>query len=77
MKALEYLITAVRSAPGLKEVRRHAPSPGSNEYLIYEVSNEPKGLRQWWEGALLREFQAALHDRQLLSGMPGLHFNCY
>jgi len=56
MKTLEYLITAVRSAPGL---------------------NGPKGLRKWWEGALLREFQAALRDRQLLSGTPGCISTCY
>ena len=57
------------------EVRAHVPPPGSNEYLIYEVWNGPAGLRRWWEGALLGEFQSALHDRQLLTGMPGLHFN--
>jgi quinol monooxygenase YgiN len=71
---LDELIAAMRKAPGLVEARTHAPAPGSNEYLIYEVWSDPERLRQWWEGPLLAKFQSALHERQLLTGMPGLHF---
>jgi quinol monooxygenase YgiN len=74
-KLLDELMAAARKAPGLMEARMHTPSPWSNEYLIYEVWGGPAGLRQWWEGQLLRKFHAALHERQLLTGMPGLHFN--
>jgi len=73
---LDGLIAAMRKAPGLKEARAFPPVPGWKEYLIYEVWNGPAGLRQWWEGTLLREFQAALEERQLLTDKPSLHFNC-
>jgi len=74
-KLLEELMAAMRKAPGPMEARTHTPSPWSNEYLIYEVWGGSAGLRQWWEGQLLGKFQAALHERQLLTGMPSLHFS--
>jgi quinol monooxygenase YgiN len=72
---LDDLMAAMRQAPGLIEARTHNPAPGANEFLIYEVWSGPAELRQWWEAPFLRRFQAALHERQLLTGMPGLHFN--
>jgi len=75
VRLLDDLIAAMRKAPGLREARAFPPVPGWKEYLIYEVWNGPAGLRQWWEGDLLREFQAALEERQLLTARPSLHFN--
>lgn len=72
---LNGLIASMHKASSeLREACTHAPAPGSNEYLICEVWNGPTGLRQWWESTLLVEFQAALRERQLLTGMPDLHF---
>jgi len=75
LKLLDDLMAAMREAPGLTAARTHAPAPGSNEYLIYEVWNGPAELRQWWQGAQLSRFQAALRERELLTDPPRLHFN--
>lgn len=74
-KLLDDLITATREVAGLVEVRVHPPARGSNDYLLYEVWDGPAGLRRWWEGTELAQFQSALRERQLLAGAPDLHFN--
>ena len=73
-KELVNLLNGLIASTNLREIEKAVPAPGSNEYLICEVWNGPTGLRQWWESTLLVEFQAALRERQLLTGMPDLHF---
>jgi quinol monooxygenase YgiN len=65
-KLLDDLMAAMHKASGLREARTHTPAPDSNEYLIYDVWNDRAGLRRWWEGALLRTFQTALHDSDVV-----------